>query len=664
LIHRNSWLKAGILAFSAILISLFILFGIDAIASVSVLSTLRQIDSSVSIRDIDITSGVLLLEDVRFPERELFLRTVVLYWSGSPFDPEIDSILVHGGTWKPGFSVVADENHGSGREFPPGRFDSFEIVSGRDSAVVSGVFSGRSSGDSLRLLLESSWGTGRGTVFFGSQRDSIHISWFRCNRLPAHLIAMPRMLQGFEIEGSISASRSDRISAEGMIIKVDGESAEVYFELSDSSGSPEVRLSTDLAHVKDVLIAQAEDLLGDIYIDFKPLGYFTLEFMDTDTVRVSVNAMLDSVRIYSPGIADDTVNTTAALSFFGTACIDTWAVSIESGSIVFGRMPVSFDLSGRFDGQPCLSLRLWNDSFSGEDITSSMPPSLLGCLEGLQLGGEASFDILVLLDWEIPDSSDFQARVDVSDLIVQTSPISIGQLRYGGSCLMRDSWGGRRRVYLDTLTNPGFVLFDSLHPSFEGLLKCAEDATFRYHDGFCEYHIRNSIRANMESSAFTRGGSTITMQLARNLFLGREKTFARKIQEVFLTWRLEVYLSKNRILEIYANIVELGPDVFGFQEAAWYYFGSDFRDLATRQVAYLVSILPGPRLYHRFFRNNSVPDYWETYLDRLINISENRGWIDPDSASRARADSIVFRPCVITASQTSPQLTDLQQFPE
>jgi membrane peptidoglycan carboxypeptidase len=232
--------------------------------------------------------------------------------------------------------------------------------------------------------------------------------------------------------------------------------------------------------------------------------------------------------------------------------------------------------------------------------------------------------------------------VDVSGLSVQASPISIGQLRNSGSCLMRDSWGNRRRIYLDTLENPGLVLFDSLHPSFEGLLKCAEDATFRFHDGFCEYYIRNSIRANMQSGEFTRGGSTITMQLARNLFLGREKTFARKIQEVFLTWRLEVYLSKNRILEIYANIVELGPNVFGFQEAARYYFSRDFRELSTRQVAYLVSILPGPSLYHRFFRNNSVPGYWENYLDRLINISENRGWIDPDSATRALADLIVF----------------------
>lgn len=641
--YRNKLFRAGILAVSAISACLFILYGIDAIASLPVLSALRKIDSSVSIGDIDIAAGVLLLNDAQFPARELFLRTVVIYWSGSMFDPVIDSILVHGGTWKPGFSAGTDAEPGSGRDLPPGRFDNFEIINGSDSAVISGVFSGRSSGDSLNLMLESSWGMGRGTVFFGSQWDSIHVSWFRCSRLPADLITMPEMLRGFEVEGCVSVFRSDHIFVEGVITEVDGESAEVYFELDDSSGSPSVRLSSDLANVKDVLVAQAENLLGDVCIDFEPSGYFTLEFVDSDTIGVSVDAMLDSLTIYSPDLAYDTVNTTAALRFDGTACMNSWDISIDSGSIVFGSVPVSFDLYGRFNEYPRLSLRLWNDSLPGEDITLSVPSALLGSLEGLQLGGEASFDILVELDWVTPDSSDFQALVDVSALSVQVSPISIGQFRNGGSCLMRDSWGERRKVFLDTLQNPGFVLFDSLHPSFEGLLKCAEDATFRTHDGFCVYHIRNSIRANMKSGEFTRGGSTITMQLARNLFLGREKTFARKIQEVFLTWRLEVYLSKNRMLEIYANIVELGPDVYGFQEAARYYFSNDFRDISTRQVAFLVSILPGPRLYHRFFRNNSVPDYWESYLVRLINISENRGWIDPDSASRARADSIVFK---------------------
>jgi hypothetical protein len=628
---------------AVVLALLFVLFGFDAIVSKPVMSELRRIDPSVSVGKIRIGSGVLLLEDVRFPEKNLVFRNTVVYWSGSLFDPELDSVLVSGGSWQ----LRSGENTGGtssrGRDIPPGRFDDFEIIRGGSHVTISGAFSGCLPGDSLSLQMESEWGMFCGRVFIGSLRDSVEISWFKCENIPDDLFALPDMLQGFSLEGHVSAVRNDHVHAEGQITEVDGEKAEVYFELDDSSGSARIRLSSQLENVKDVLVAQAGTLLGDAYIDFSPSGHFSLEFMDSDTIGVTVDAILDSVSIYSPGLAGDTVNTAASLEFNGSVCLSSWDVRIDSGSVHFGSIPVNFDLCGRFDDCPRVSLHVWNDSLAGADITGSVPPTLLGSLEGLELGGEASFDITVVLDWEVPDSSDFQALVDVSGLSIVASPVSIGQLRYGGSCLMRDSWGNRRRIYLDTLTNDDFMLFDSLHPSFEGLLRCAEDATFRSHDGFCEYHIRNSIIADMRSGQFTRGGSTISMQLARNLFLGREKTFARKLQEVFLTWRIEAYLSKDRMLEIYANIVELGPDIFGFQEAAVYYFGEDFADISTRQVAFLVSILPGPRLYYRFYRNNSVPAYWESYLDRLINISENRGWIDPLSASSARADSIVFR---------------------
>jgi len=640
----NRLLRAGILAAVSISACLFIVYGIDFVVSLSVLSNLREFDASVSIGEFDFTSGIVLLEDIRFPEKELYLQTVVVYWSGSPLAPNIDSILVHSGSWIKRESGYSDEQSGSERDLPPGRFDNFEIICGSDTAVISGIISGGGAGDSLMLQLESSWGMGLGKVYFANQRDSIRIDWFKCRRLPESLVSLPRLLQGFEFEGSISGSMGDHVFMEGVISEVDGESAEIFFELDDSEGSSEVTLSTDLRNVRDVLIAQAEELFGDAYIDLHPEGTFTLEFLNSDTIGVAVDAVLDSVRIYSPGLAQDTVDTSASLKFIGTVCLDSWSIDIDSGSVVFGSLPLNFDINGRFDGYPWFRLRIWNNALAGADITSSVPPELLGSLQGLELGGETSFDIQMILDWETPDSSDFQAAVDVSDLIVRSSPVSIGQLRNGGSCLMRDSWGNRRRIYLDTLVNSGFVLFDSLHPSFEGLLRCAEDATFRSHDGFCLYHIRNSIIANIESGEFIRGGSTISMQLARNLFLGREKTYARKIQEVFLTWRLEEYLSKNRMLEIYANIVELGPDVFGFQEAAEYYFSRDFRDLTTREIAYLVSILPGPSLYYRFYRNDHVPDHWEEYLDRLIRISANRGWIDPDSAIRARSDSIVFRP--------------------
>jgi hypothetical protein len=318
-------------------------------------------------------------------------------------------------------------------------------------------------------------------------------------------------------------------------------------------------------------------------------------------------------------------------------------VRVDSGVIGMGTVVFGFSLDGRFSDPPRLALRIWNPCLHGEDISASMPSGMLGSLDGLRLGGQASVDLTLVLDWGIPDSSDFHTDLDVSGLTVLSCPISVGVYRTGGSCRMRDSWGNSETIFLDAVENPAFIPFESLHPCLEGILKCAEDASFRSHAGFSELQIRSSIQDNMERGAFVRGGSTITMQLARNLMLGRDRNLARKLQEAFLTWRLEEHLGKDRIMEIYCNIVELGPGTFGFQEGAQYYFGSDLADLTTREVAFLVSVLPGPALYYRFYRDGAVPGYWNDYLDRLVTLAGQRGWIPQDSVSSGLERNLVFR---------------------
>jgi membrane peptidoglycan carboxypeptidase len=207
---------------------------------------------------------------------------------------------------------------------------------------------------------------------------------------------------------------------------------------------------------------------------------------------------------------------------------------------------------------------------------------------------------------------------------------------------MRDSWGNTRRIQLDPALSDSLVAMSGMPPWFEGILCCAEDGSFRRHSGFSPEHIRSSLSADVSQGRFARGGSTLTMQLARNLFLSREKTLARKLQEVFLTWRLEETLSKDRMLEIYINIVELGPDVFGFREASRYYFGVEPALLDPRQTAYLVSLLPGPRVYHGFFERGSVPGYWEDYLDVLLTSAFNRGALTREDLDRWRGGRITF----------------------
>lgn len=122
----------------------------------------------------------------------------------------------------------------------------------------------------------------------------------------------------------------------------------------------------------------------------------------------------------------------------------------------------------------------------------------------------------------------------------------------------------------------------------------AEDAKFFQHDGFDWDQVQDSLETNLEKGAYKRGGSTITMQLARNLFLWRSKSIPRKALEVYLTWRLEHTLSKPRILELYLNTAEWGPGIYGIGEASRHYYAKPPSALTLGESAMLAAILPSP----------------------------------------------------------------------
>lgn len=131
----------------------------------------------------------------------------------------------------------------------------------------------------------------------------------------------------------------------------------------------------------------------------------------------------------------------------------------------------------------------------------------------------------------------------------------------------------------------------------EELQRCVilgEDAAFWVHGGIDWYEIRKSFWGNLKKGKIVRGGSTITQQVAKNLYLSEKRTLYRKLQEYFLARRLEQTLSKKRILEIYLNIIELGPGLFGVDRASRYYFGKSVSQLSLPQMIELTATIPSP----------------------------------------------------------------------
>ncbi len=127
----------------------------------------------------------------------------------------------------------------------------------------------------------------------------------------------------------------------------------------------------------------------------------------------------------------------------------------------------------------------------------------------------------------------------------------------------------------------------------------AEDTAFVEHEGFDWKGIEKAFEKNQKKGKVVAGGSTITQQLAKNLFLSGERSYVRKAQEAVITWMLEERMDKDRILEIYLNVVEWGNGVFGAEAAARHYFGVPAAQLSREQAARLAAMLPNPRFYDR-----------------------------------------------------------------
>ena len=144
-----------------------------------------------------------------------------------------------------------------------------------------------------------------------------------------------------------------------------------------------------------------------------------------------------------------------------------------------------------------------------------------------------------------------------------------------------------------------WVPYAKISPQLKRAMIVAEDAKFSEHTGFDWEGIQNALDKNRKKGHVVAGGSTITQQLAKNLFLSPSKSWLRKGQEAVVTVLLEAMLPKQRILELYLNVIEWGNGVFGAEAAAQRYFGIPAAQLSAEQAARLAAMAPSPRLFER-----------------------------------------------------------------
>lgn len=191
--------------------------------------------------------------------------------------------------------------------------------------------------------------------------------------------------------------------------------------------------------------------------------------------------------------------------------------------------------------------------------------------------------------------------------------------------------------------SPDFVALADVPPLFVRTLLIAEDAGFYGHHGIDLGELPLALATNLVRGRFARGASTIPQQLAKNLFLSGRKTLSRKLEEASLALLLDASLGKPRELEIYLNVIEWGPALYGLRPAARHYFGCEPSGLTPKQVVFLVSLIPGPLKYQRSFPQGVPTPFFEGLMATLLAKLLSIGALGPEQYEAALAEPLALR---------------------
>jgi monofunctional biosynthetic peptidoglycan transglycosylase len=218
------------------------------------------------------------------------------------------------------------------------------------------------------------------------------------------------------------------------------------------------------------------------------------------------------------------------------------------------------------------------------------------------------------------------------DSLIRTSPRR--------TSMMRAREDEARRHHQIYRVDQRWVPYDHISPLLRRAVLIAEDDAFFSHDGLDWNEMRQAARTNLQRGRVVRGGSTITQQLAKNLYLSEERSLLRKLKEVILAVRIERALTKRRIFELYLNLIEWGDGIYGAEAAARRHFGVGADELDPRQAALLAAVIINPRRYSPETPGPRI----ERRMRMILSRMRRRGFISEHEYRVAIGEAPSFNP--------------------
>jgi hypothetical protein len=338
----------------------------------------------------------------------------------------------------------------------------------------------------------------------------------------------------------------------------------------------------------------------------------------------------DEFSLYHKKISNDTV-LVAKGEFNYDVTITPRSVSLDSTSTArLNKISLHPFFRMSAEKSKVYELAMRTDTTPATEFFSSLPPGVFDETRGIQADGKLQYVMRFKLNAFEPDSVMFDS---------QMRKIKFRLRKSGRENLFRMNeefmhtvyeYGRPFRSFMVGPSNPDFTPAGHVAQDLKNAILTSEDGSFFFHNGFNEEAFRKSIAENYRKGKFVRGGSTITMQLVKNVFLSRHKTIARKAEEALIVWLLESnnLTTKERMFEVYLNIIELGPGVYGVGEASRFYFDKKPSELTLSESIFLASLLPHPKWFkYSFDTQGNLKSYLADYYRVVSNFLLRRNLI-------------------------------------
>jgi hypothetical protein len=276
---------------------------------------------------------------------------------------------------------------------------------------------------------------------------------------------------------------------------------------------------------------------------------------------------------------------------------------------------------------------------SCKQALAALPENFVPELALFKLGGTAELHGVMRLDGSHAEVQIKNSRFDC--VVTETPEIYTATYLNAPFMIERDAGDGKILIPVDP-ARPDFTSYHKIPVLVRSAFVSSEDTGFFQHKGVEIGAIVGAAERNAVAGRAAVGGSTITMQTVKNLFLARDKTISRKAQEMFLAWHLEREITKERILEIYLNMVEFGPGLYGIGRASQRFFNKDPSHLSLKEAVYLASLLPAPIPRYAYFCKGELTPNYERIVKQLLDRMLSLGRISAEEYQTASDERLVF----------------------